>query len=88
LFGNINPVSNIYFTEVVLKELTVRQKEVLEAIREYIADPDHGYAPTIRELSEILKIYPKCVYDHIRTLERKGYLHKEDGKCRTMVLLK
>jgi repressor LexA len=69
-----------------MKELTVRQKECLEAIRKYISD--HGYAPTMRELAEILDVYMKCAYDHVRTLERKGYLHKVDGHSRTIVLLK
>ena len=69
-----------------MKELTVRQKECLEAIRKFIAY--HEYAPTMRELAKELDVYMKCAYDHVRTLERKGYLKKEDGHSRTIVLLK
>ena len=66
--------------------LTDRQKEVLEVIRKYIAE--HEYSPTYQELADILGMYLKAVYDHIRALERKGWITKIDKKPRTIVILK
>lgn len=66
----------------VLK-LTKRQGEVLEVIARHIEE--EGYPPTIRELGDALGIRStNGVNDHLKALEKKGYLTREDAKSRTM----
>lgn len=65
------------------KELTDRQVEVLEYIIEHIQRT--GFPPTIREIGEELSIKStNGVNDHLKALERKGYLLREDAKSRAI----
>ncbi len=65
------------------KQLTKRQGTVLEVIAKHIEEV--GYPPTIRELGNALGISStNGVNDHLKALEKKGYLTREDGKSRTM----
>ena len=58
------------------KELTERQKSVLQAIREWIKE--HGYPPTIRELGQRLGIKSlRGVTSHLDALARKGQLSRK-----------
>lgn len=64
-------------------KLTKRQGEVLEVIARHIEEM--GYPPTIRELGDVLGIRStNGVNDHLKALEKKGYLTREDAKSRTM----
>lgn len=66
-----------------LDQLTDRQATVLEVIAKHIEEV--GYPPTIRELGDALGIRStNGVNDHLKALEKKGYLTREDGKSRTM----
>ena len=63
------------------RELTLRQAKVLKAVEEFILG--HGYAPTIRQLGSALGIpSPSAVLKHLVSLERKGYIRREDGEVR------
>ena len=65
------------------KELTDRQVEVLEYIIDHIQTT--GFPPTIREIGEQLEIKStNGVNDHLKALERKGYLSREDAKSRAI----
>ena len=65
------------------KRLTKRQSLVLDFIRESIEE--RGYPPTIREIGERLKIKStNGVNDHLKALERKGYITREDMKSRAL----
>jgi repressor LexA len=65
------------------KELTDRQVEVLEYIILHIQTT--GFPPTIREIGERLSIKStNGVNDHLKALERKGYLSREDTKSRAI----
>src|SRR5215475_8269608 len=64
-------------------ELTDRQKEVLDFIQESIAG--RGYPPTLREIGERMGIRStNGVNDHLKALEKKGYLAREDLKSRAL----
>lgn len=66
-----------------MQKLTQRQKAVLDYIVESIQD--RGYPPTLREIGNHLGIRStNGVNDHLRALERKGYLTREDMKSRTL----
>src|SRR3989449_5923317 len=63
--------------------LTQRQQMVLDFIRQSITD--RGYPPTLREIGEYMGIRStNGVNDHLRALERKGYLRREDMKSRAL----
>jgi repressor LexA len=60
------------------KELTEKQKKVLEAIENYFLA--YGYSPTVRQLGKLLDMTnPSAVFKHIVSLEKKGYLKREKG---------
>ncbi len=64
-------------------QLTARQLQVLNAIRGFIED--HGYPPSIRELGLIVGIKStNGVSDHLKALERKGYLTRDESKSRAL----
>ena len=70
-----------------MHKLTARQKAVLEYIGDSIQA--RGYPPTLREIGNHLGIRStNGVNDHLRALERKGYLTREDMKSRTLRLMK
>jgi repressor LexA len=63
--------------------LTQRQQMVLDYIRQSISD--RGYPPTLREIGLQMGIRStNGVNDHLRALERKGYLTREDMKSRAL----
>jgi len=66
-----------------MERLTARQQQVLEYIRKSIAQ--RGYPPTLREIGAYMGIRStNGVNDHLRALERKGYLTREDMKSRAI----
>ena len=65
-------------------ELTERQTEVLRFIANEIEE--RGYPPTIREIGEALDIAStNGVNDHLKALERKGYLQRDPIKSRALI---
>lgn len=66
-----------------MQGLTDRQQQVLGYIRQSITE--HGYPPTLREIGAHMGIRStNGVNDHLRALERKGYLTREDMKSRAL----
>ncbi len=66
-----------------MQGLTDRQQQVLSYIRESITE--RGYPPTLREIGAHMGIRStNGVNDHLRALERKGYLTREDMKSRAL----
>jgi len=56
-----------------MKALTARQREILEFITQTIEDK--GCAPSFREIGRAMGIKSTSgVSDHLKALERKGYL--------------
>lgn len=63
--------------------LTERQREILEFITSSITE--RGYPPTLREIGEHFGIRStNGVNDHLKALEKKGHLRREDLKSRAM----
>jgi repressor LexA len=63
--------------------LTDRQREILTFISASIAE--RGYPPTLREIGEHFGIRStNGVNDHLKALEKKGHLRREDLKSRAM----
>jgi repressor LexA len=63
--------------------LTMRQQEILDFISASIAE--RGFPPTLREIGEHFGIRStNGVNDHLKALEKKGHLRREDLKSRAM----
>jgi repressor LexA len=67
-----------------MQGLTDRQRAVLQVI---VSNINHrGYPPTLREIGEELSIRStNGVNDHLKALERKGFLTRDDQKSRALV---
>jgi len=66
-----------------MQPLTDRQEAILDFIRRSIKD--RGYPPTLREIGAQMGIRStNGVSDHLRALERKGYISREDMKSRAL----
>jgi repressor LexA len=63
--------------------LTQRQREILDFISASIVE--RGFPPTLREIGEHFNIKStNGVNDHLKALEKKGHLRREDLKSRAM----
>jgi len=69
-----------------MKNLTNRQREVLEYIKSYIEK--HSFPPTIRETSNFFSISVKGAHDHVRALERKKYIRFNANCSRTIEIVR
>ena len=66
--------------------LTERQEKILSFIKKSIVD--QGYPPTIREIGEHFGIRStNGVNDHLKALERKGYLMRGELKSRALSVI-
>jgi SOS-response transcriptional repressor LexA len=67
--------------------LTARQQLVLTAVADFVRDA--GRPPTLRELAEAIGINStNGATDHLKALERKGYLERGDYQARALVVLR
>ncbi|KMY69147.1 hypothetical protein AAU61_06450 [Desulfocarbo indianensis] len=66
--------------------LTPRQAQVLTFINDYL--DEHGYPPTVREVAGHFGFRsPRAAHDHMKALQKKGFLRSTPGKPRTLELL-
>lgn len=68
-----------------MQSLTIRQKQILEYLKNYQAE--HGYPPSFREVAGHFKINLGTVQDHFKALTRKGYLSREVNRSRGLRLI-
>lgn len=69
-----------------LEQLTPRQLEVYEFIRDLIRS--RGYGPTVREIGEEFEIRsPNGVMCHLKALEKKGLISREPNMSRAIQLI-
>ena len=67
------------------KELTRRQREVLDFIVRWVEE--QGFPPTLREIATRFRFASvNAVRDHLKALEQKGYLRRRAGTSRTLTL--
>lgn len=67
-----------------MEELTERQREILTFIVK--ETETRGFPPTIREIGEHMDIRStNGVNDHLKALERKGYLNRGEQQSRSLV---
>ncbi|NJL49635.1 MAG: repressor LexA [Leptolyngbyaceae cyanobacterium SM2_5_2] len=62
------------------------ERRVLNLLREW--SERHGYAPTLREIKEMLQVSSMSfVQDLLKRLQEKGYIERQRGRARTIRLL-
>ncbi|MGA2762496.1 MAG: transcriptional repressor LexA [Spirochaetia bacterium] len=69
-----------------MKGLTQRQREVFDFIREFIHR--NRYPPTIREIAVNFRFSVKGSYDHVKALEKKGYLRCHGNRSRAIEIIR
>jgi repressor LexA len=58
------------------KQISARQREILEFIESHIAD--HGYPPSVRDIGHAVGLTsPSTVHSHLNTLTKLGYLRRD-----------
>ena len=68
-----------------MKNLTERQKEILDLIKSYIGD--YGFPPTRADISKKLGFKSaNAAEQHLRAIEKKGYIKILSGASRGIVL--
>jgi repressor LexA len=66
--------------------LTDRQQQVLEYIRDTVAD--RGYPPSVREIGEAVGLSsPSTVHSHLNSLVEAGALRRDPSKPRAIVVV-
>lgn len=68
-----------------MREITKRQTEVLNFIKQFVAD--HHFPPTIREIGTHFEISPKAAHDHVKALKKKGFIHWDGYRSRAIEIL-
>ena len=66
--------------------ITERQLNILSTIERYIAA--RVYPPTVRDLCDLLGVSSTSgMLEHLRALERKGYIARDEGEARGLRVL-
>jgi SOS-response transcriptional repressor LexA len=64
------------------RRLTGRQEDIIEFIRKF--RDQNGYPPTFREICNAFGISQNCVYCHISSMIKKGFIHKDPVVSRSI----
>lgn len=65
------------------KVLTERQRQILDFIEAQTTE--RGYPPSVREIGQAVGLTsPSTVHNHLATLQRRGYLHRDPTKPRAI----
>lgn len=67
------------------KDLTDKQQLILNFIKDSINDS--GFPPTVREIGDKFGITVKGAYDHMKAIEKKGFIKTEHNKSRAIVIM-
>ncbi len=68
-----------------MKELTKKRKLVYEYICDCILN--RGYPPSVREIAEAVDLKsPSTVHAHLNALEKMGYISRDSGRTRAIIL--
>ena len=69
-----------------MKDLTPRQREILDFLTNFIEAK--SYPPTVRETAKAFSISIKGAYDHMKALEKKGVIRFQENRSRTLEIIK
>lgn len=66
-------------------KLTKRQKQILDFLSEFIES--NGYSPSMEEIATHFHFASlNAVFKHLEALERRGYLHRDSNRARSIQL--
>lgn len=68
-----------------MKALTVKQQNVYDYIRRKVGRI--GYPPSVREIAQQFGISTRAAYDHLRAIEKKGYIRRDPMKPRAIEIV-
>lgn len=68
-----------------MKQMTRKQQEVYEFVLARIEV--QGFPPTVREIGESFSISVKGAYDHLKAIERKGFIKCSSSKSRAIEIM-
>ncbi|MEE2709690.1 MAG: transcriptional repressor LexA [Gemmatimonadota bacterium] len=68
-----------------MKMLTDKQQNVFDFIREQVNRM--GFPPSVREIAQSFEISTRAAYDHLRAIEKKGYVRRDPMKPRAIEIL-
>jgi repressor LexA len=68
-----------------MKQMTKKQQDVYEFIVARI--DQQGFPPTVREIGENFEISVKGAYDHLKAIERKGFIKCSSSKSRAIEIM-
>jgi repressor LexA len=68
-----------------MKQMTKKQQEVYEFVLARIEN--QGFPPTVREIGESFSISVKGAYDHLKAIERKGFIKCSSSKSRAIEIM-
>jgi len=67
-----------------MQGLTNKQNQIYGFIKDIIRDS--GFPPTVREIGDRFGITVKGAYDHLKAIEKKGFIRTEQNKSRAIVI--
>ena len=73
------------YHNITMRDLTERQKEILDFICKYIGE--NSFPPTIREIAGKFGITAKGAYDHVTALQKKNVIKFSNNKSRTIEIV-
>ncbi len=68
-----------------MKMLTDKQKNVYEFIKQQVDQV--GFPPSVREIAQAFSISTRAAYDHLRAIEKKGYIRRDPMKPRAIKII-
>ncbi len=73
-------------TVYLLNKLTAKQNQILVFISRFFKE--HSFPPSIREIGANFKIAASSTLDHLKALEKKGFIKRIPAKPRCLEILK
>ena len=67
-----------------MQKLTDKQNLIYEFIKD--ATRNSGFPPTVREIGDEFGITVKGAYDHLKAIEKKGFIRTEQNKSRAIII--
>ena len=68
-----------------MKLLTGKQQRVYEFIRQQVSRM--GFPPSVREIAQTFEISTRAAYDHLRAIEKKGFIRRDPMKPRAIEIM-
>jgi repressor LexA len=69
----------------MVAKLTARQAEILEFLKDYYTE--YQICPTQSEMAQAFSVNVTAIKDHLKALDKKGYIELNPGKARSIKVL-